>query len=300
MKLVLIANPCSRGAVSEAIIAGVRERFEAARFAVDLYVTRNHEHGMRLLDGLPLDAYDAVVAMGGDGTNYHVLNGVLNNCAAGHQPPALGIIPVGRGNSFARDLNLFSVEDGVNAVIGARTRPVDVCTFVQDSRIFYFVNLMGFGFVTDVACTAARFSRTGDFSYILGVLHRVLGLKTYALNLDIDGKKISGPNCFVEFCNSRYTGGDMLMAPDAKIDDGLFDVVIAGPLSRLSLMATLPKLFKGRHGENRAVSFYQGRQARVQTSPAKDLLPDGEIFGKTPTEVGILPRLVNYFYGTST
>ncbi len=300
MKLILIANPCSRGTVSAAIIDQVRERFEASRFSVDLYVTRHHEHGMHLLDGLTLDTYDAVVVMGGDGTNYHVLNGVLNNCAAGQPPPTLGIIPVGRGNSFARDLNLFSVDDGVNAVIGAQARPVDVCTFTQDSRTHYFVNLMGFGFVTDVACTAARFSRTGDFSYIIGVLHRVLGLKTFALDLDIDGVKISGPNCFVEFCNSRYTGGEMLMAPDAKIDDGLFDVVVAGPISRLSLIATLPKLFKGCHGENRAVSFYQGRQARVQTRPAKDLLPDGEIFGQTPTEIGIQPRLVNYFYGTST
>lgn len=300
MKLVLIANPCSRGAVSAEIIDRVRERLEAARFAVDLYVTRHHEHGLSLLDGLPLDTYDAVVAMGGDGTNYHVLNSVLNNCTAGQRPPTLGIIPVGRGNSFARDLNLFSVDDGVNAVIGADTRPVDVCTFSQECRTLYFVNLMGFGFVTDVACTAARFSRTGDFSYILGVLHRVLGLKTYALDLDIDGRQISGPNCFVEFCNSRYTGGDMLMAPEAKIDDGLFDVVVAGPLSRLSLIATLPKLFKGRHGENRAVSFYQGRHARVRTRPAKDLLPDGELSGRTPTEIGILPRLVNYFYNPRT
>ena len=61
-------------------------------------------------------------------------------------------------------------------------------------------------------------------------------------------------------------------------------LIAAGPVSRLSLITTLPKLFKGRHGENRAVSFYQGRQARVQTRPVKDLLPDGEIFGRTPTE----------------
>lgn len=299
MKLALIANPCSRGMVSRTIINSVRERFEAARLTVDLYVTRHHEHGMRLVEGLVLDTYDAVVAMGGDGTNYHVLNGVLHNCGD-RPPPALGIVPVGRGNSFTRDLNLFSVEDGINAVINAVTRPVDVCTFSQDGRTHYFVNLMGFGFVTDVACTAARFSRAGDFSYIIGVLYRVLGLRTYALNLDIDGLKISGPNCFVEFCNSRYTGGDMLMAPAAKIDDGLFDVVVAGPITRLALMATLPKLFKGRHGENPAVRFYQGRQARVQTDPVKDLLPDGEIFGRTPTEIGMKPRLVNYFYGTST
>lgn len=297
MKLVLIANPRSRGAVSRAVIARVKERLEAARFNVDLLVTRHHGHGLHLLDGQPLDNYDGVVAMGGDGTNYHVLNAVLNNYS-GVRPPALGIIPVGRGNSFARDLNLYSLEDGINAVISGRTRPVDVCTFSQDNRDLYFVNVMGFGFVTDVACTAARFSRTGDFSYIIGVLHRVLGLKTYQLTLDLDGDHIVGPNCFVEFCNSRYTGGDMLMAPDAQIDDGLFDVVVAGPVSRLSLIATLPKIFKGRHGENRAVQFYQGRRARVQTQPLKDLLPDGEIFGRTPTEIGILPRSVDYFYGT--
>ena len=296
MKLVLIANPCSRGNVSEKIIARVRERLEAARFTVDLHLTRHHAHGMSLLDGLALENYDAVVAMGGDGTNYHVLNGVLNNCGD-RPPPALGIIPVGRGNSFARDLNLFSIDDGLHAIIGTRTRPVDVCTFSQGRRTFYFVNLMGFGFVTDVACTAARFSRTGDFSYLLGVLHRVLGLKCYALDLEIDGLTISGPNCFVEFCNSRYTGGDMLMAPDARIDDGLFDVVVAEPLSRLSLMATLPKLFKGRHGEHPSVSVYQAQKARVRTRPVKELLPDGEIFGRTPTEIGILPRRANYFFG---
>lgn len=295
MKLVLIANPRSRGAVSRAVIARVQERLEAARFTVDLLVTRHHEHGLHLLDGHPLHHYDGVVAMGGDGTNYHALNAVLNNYR-GSRPPALGIIPVGRGNSFARDLNLFSVDDGIDALIGGRTRPVDVCTFTQENRYFYFVNVMGFGFVTDVACTAARFSRTGDFSYIIGVLHRVLGLKTYELALDLDDKRITDPNCFVEFCNSRYTGGDMLMAPDARIDDGLFDVVVAGPVSRLSLIATLPKIFKGRHGENRAVRFYQGRRARVQTRPPKGLLPDGEIFSKTPTEIGILPRSVDYFY----
>jgi len=295
VKLALIANPRSRGTVSRAVIAQVQERLEAARFTVDLLVTRHHEHGLHLLDGQPR-GYDAVVAMGGDGTNYHVLNAVLNNYG-GPRLPALGIIPVGRGNSFARELNLFSIDDGIDALIGGRTRPVDVCTFTQDKRDFYFVNVMGFGFVTDVASTAARFSRTGDFSYLIGVLHRVMGLKTYTLMVELDNERFTGPNCFVEFCNSRYTGGDMLMAPDARIDDGLFDVVVAGPVSRLSLIATLPKLFKGRHGENQAVRFYQGRRARVQTQPPKDLLPDGEIFGKTPTEIGILPQSVNYFYG---
>ena len=87
----------------------------------------------------------------------------------------------------------------------------------------------------------------------------------------------------------------MLMAPEAQIDDGLFDAVVLAPLSRLSLISTFPKIFKGTHGENPAVQFIKAKTARIRTQPQKILLPDGEIFGTTPTEINILPRLVRYF-----
>jgi diacylglycerol kinase family enzyme len=123
----------------------------------------------------------------------------------------------------------------------------------------------------------------------------LLGLNFHEMALEIDGKVIRGKNCFVEICNSRYTGGNMLMAPEAQIDDGLFDAVVLAPLSRLSLIATFPKIFKGTHGENPALQFIKAKSARVYTQPQKMLLPDGEIFGSTPTEIDILPRLIRYF-----
>jgi YegS/Rv2252/BmrU family lipid kinase len=215
-----------------------------------------------------------------------------------HDPatlPPLGIIPVGSGNSFARDLGICTTADGIRALIRGRTRPVDVCSFTQDGQPWYFVNLTGFGFVTDVAQTAHQWKRCGDFSYVLGVFRRMLGLRFHRMELVIDGMRIEGENCFVEFCNSRYTGGRMLMAPDAKIDDGWFDVVVVGPMSRRSLMATFPRIFKGTHGQNPAVRFYRAKTASVKTDPPKTLLPDGECFGSTPTQVAIDPRRVRYF-----
>ncbi len=85
------------------------------------------------------------------------------------------------------------------------------------------------------------------------------------------------------------------MAPDAKIDDGLLDVIIAAPLSRSSLIGTFPKIFKGKHGDHPALSAYRARRVRVVTIPPKVLLPDGEILGTTPTEINIHPELVRYF-----
>jgi YegS/Rv2252/BmrU family lipid kinase len=294
MTIALIANPSAGGKKGSRIIPRVETMLRRNGLDYRLFITQHHEHAMTLAEKLPPQRFDGIVSLGGDGTNFHVLNGLMKY----HDPatlPPLGIIPVGSGNSFARDLGICTTADGIQALIRGETRPVDVCSFTQDGQPWYFVNLTGFGFVTDVARTAHQFKRFGDFSYVIGVFHRMLGLRFHRMELEIDGKRIDGENCFVEFCNSRYTGGRMLMAPDAKIDDGWFDVVVVGPMSRRSLMATFPKIFKGTHGQNPAVRFYRAKTATVKTDPPKILLPDGEIFGSTPTLVAIHPRRVRYF-----
>ena len=294
MKLALIANSHSKEVKNQNLSPDLKKKFLERNIRFDLFTTQYHGHAFEMVKQISIGEYDAIVTMGGDGTNYQVLNGLLKYHGDKQLPP-MGILPVGRGNSFARDLQIFSIEDGISALGRQATRKVDVCRFSQDKDAYYFVNLMGFGFVTDVAKTAARFKWAADFSYVVGVFHRLLGLDFHEMVLEIDGTVISGKNCFVEICNSKYTGGNMLMAPEAQIDDGMFDVVVLSPLSRLSLISTLPKLFKGTHGENPAIQFIKAKSASVYTQPPKTLLPDGEIFGTTPTEIKILPRLVRYF-----
>ena len=294
MKIALIANPYSGKANSRKLIPAVEKLLYANLIKFDLYLTRYHGHAAEIIKQISIREYDAVVSVGGDGTNYHVLNGVLKYHGDGQLPP-MGIIPAGRGNSFGKDLQVFTFADGVAALSRQATKKVDVCRFAQKNQEYYFVNLMGLGFVTDVARTAARFKWAGDFSYVIGVFYHTLGLTFHRMDLDIDGEVTAGENCFVEICNSRFTGGDMLMAPDAKIDDGLFDAVIVSRLSRISLISTFPKIFKGIHGLNPAVRFIKGKSAIIRTRPAKTLLPDGEIFGTTPTRIDVLPGRVQYF-----
>ena len=295
MKIALIANSRSSSVSQNKLTPDLEKELKTHNIRFDLLQTRYHDHATELVKRISIREYDAIVSMGGDGTNFQVLNAVLKYHGGSDLPP-LGILPSGRGNSFAKDLQIYSVADGIAALGRQTTRTVDVCRFSQKETAHYFVNLMGFGFVTDVAKTAARFKWAADFSYVIGVFHRLLGLAFHQMDLEIDGEAISGPNCFVEICNSKYTGGNMLMAPEAKIDDGLFDAVVVSPLSRANLMATLPKIFKGTHGENPAVRFIKGKSATVYTEPQKALLPDGEIFGTTPTEITVLPHLVRYFF----
>ena len=294
MRIALIANSRSKAVKNQNISPELENKLSTRKIRFELFTTRYHGHAFEMIRQLRVAEYDAIVTVGGDGTNYQVLNGMLK-FHGDRQLPPLGILPVGRGNSFARDLHIFGIDDGLAALDRRAPRNVDVCRFTQNSDAFYFVNLMGLGFVTDVAKTAARFKWAGDFSYVIGVFQRLLGLNFHDLVLEIDGKVISAKNCFVEICNSRYTGGNMLMAPEARIDDGRFDAVVLAPLSRLSLISTFPKIFKGTHGENPAVQFIQAKSARIYTQPSKILLPDGEIFGTTPTDIRILPQRVRYF-----
>jgi len=294
MKIALIANPNAGGYKCGQMIPMVKERLRTHKIDFELFLTRHGDHAAEIIRSIALREYDALITMGGDGANFYMLNALLKHHGPARLPP-LGIIPAGRGNSFARDLQLFSIENAIDALARCKTRPVDVCCFTQKMQTHYFINLMGLGFVTDVAHTATRFRRTGDFSYILGIWHRICHLNFYDLRMEIDGKIISGKNCLVEICNSRYTGGKMLMAPKAQIDDGLFDVVILEPLSRLSLLVTLPRLFKGTHADHPGLRIIQGANATIFTKPEKKLLPDGEMFGATPTQITVLPRRVKYF-----
>ena len=294
MKIALILNPRIGAKKAKNLLLLAEKRLKEANIRFDLFVTQYHGHATEMIKNMPLPEYDGIVSVGGDGTNYHVLNGLLKYHNDTELPP-LGIIPAGRGNSFAKDLEIHTEEDGFAALSRRKTRAVDVCRFTQDKDVYFFVNLMGLGFVTDVAKTAARFGWAGDLSYIIGVLYRTMRLKFHHLDMEIDGHIISEKNCFVEICNSRFTGGNMLMAPKAKIDDGLFDVVVLSPLSRTNLLSTFPKIFKGTHGDNPAVTFYQGKTVWIRTTPKKALLPDGEIFGAAPTQITILPGRVRYF-----
>ncbi len=293
MKVALIANPYSGGKKGKKILPLVEKKLSSNNIDFDTYTSLYHEHILKITSELKIKQYDAILALGGDGTNFHVLNGLLS-CFKPDKIPPIGIIPVGSGNSFAKDLDIHDYEDGIRSIIENKHEWIDVCSFTQARKKYYFVNLTGFGFVTDVAKTAQKFKYFKDFSYIIGVIYRTINLHFHYMELEIDGKTISGENCFVEFCNSKFTGGDMLMAPDAKIDDGFMDIIIAGKISRTSLLATLPKIFKGTHLNHPAVRHIKAKKARVKTWPDKTLLPDGELFGATPTTIKVHHKMIRY------
>ena len=285
MRICLIVNPHAGKKQGLAAAKTAARLLGDADIEAEILVSSWPGQTVELASGLDQSAWDGVVAVGGDGTLFEMINGIL----ASSNPPAVpvGQIPVGTGNSFLKDLGVESVEDGVDRLMKGKVRKIDLGHFSSAAGDFYFVNLLGAGFVSNVAYRAGKYRAFGAFSYILGVVEEVIGLTSTPVTLNIDGRVIERDCVFVEICNSRFTGGNMMMAPSAEIDDGLLDVVVLSRVSRLTILKLLPTIFEGKHVDAPAVEVFRGRRILLRSERPLSLTPDGETFGETPIDVTV-------------
>ena len=289
MKILLIINPKAGNGRGAKIGEFAQELFTERGVSFDLVYTEYPGHAVAL--ARDAEGYATVCSVGGDGTVFEVANGLIK--AGKAEAVTLGVVPVGTGNSFSQDLGVHNdVTAAVEAIVNGRSKHIDVGRFSTGGESYYFLNVLGFGFVADVAAAASRYKAVREASYAIGVVQITATLSHYELELTVDGKKYHRDNCFVEICNSRYTGGNMLIAPDAKIDDGLLDVVLLDKISRWRLLKAFPLVFKGEHAKVPQTEFLKGKEITARTNIAKILTPDGEIFGSTPVEVTVQPKLL--------
>ena len=115
------------------------------------------------------------------------------------------------------------------------------------------------------------------------------------MKIYLDDNLIERACTFIEVSNTRYTS-NFLMAPAAKIDDGLFDITIAGQFGRLKLLQSFPKIFTGEHINLEEVETYQAKKIKIESEISKVLTPDGELVGITPVEINCLPKAIEVFW----
>lgn len=294
MKVLAILNPRAGHGRAGRLRSEIEARLEQLGVGVEILETARQGHGAELVADADLTPFGGVLACGGDGTLFEVVNGCFANPAGPAVP--IGIVPIGTGNAFARDLDLVTgeLEPALERVAAGRTREVDVGHCRAGEQEFHFVNILGLGFVSDVTCTAAALKALGNVSYTLGVVYRTLFLGTTALRLRLDDVEIERDAVFLEISNSRYTA-DFLMAPDAAIDDGLLDVTLLGRISRTRLLRLFPTVFRGEHVRYPEVETFQVRTIEVLSAEPKKLTPDGEILGTSPARVRCLRGAISVF-----
>ena len=292
-RLVVAVNPVAgRGAGADAGQRTVAALREAGHDAAVLTAPDGAQLERALRGRIAQDPPDAVVAVGGDGTAHLVVNAI-----AGSGVP-LGLVPVGTGNDLARNLGLphedpaAAIRRIVDALAGAepRLRAIDA---VRTSSGRWFAGMLSAGFDAAVNERANRMRRlSGTPRYVAAVLLELLHLqpRRYRITTDRDTRRLDA--VLVTVGNSASIGGGMRLTPDARMDDGLLDVLVATPLKRSELVRLLPRVFRGTHVLDEHVSIERGRVVTVDTDdrgPVITAYADGERLGPLPVTMEVVP-----------
>jgi diacylglycerol kinase (ATP) len=290
-----IVNPAAGGGRRLKLLAPALERLRASGIAVDVAETQSAGDATRIAREAYAKGRRRFIAVGGDGTSYEIVNGLFPEASAG-EPPALGFLPLGTGNSFLRDFSDRGAEHAIEALIAGRTQKCDVLRLRYRGGLLHYINLLSVGFPADVATLRARrFSSQGEFGYIVSIFLGLARFNRRPFPVRVDEEKdFDRRRClFLTFNNSKFTGGTMMIAPKAEVSSGLIEYVRWGPIGRLGLIRNLPTLYDGTHinhplAERRAV-----KRVQFDLDGPVDVMVDGEVLSLQCEELDVLPAALN-------
>ena len=228
------------------------------------------------------------MAVGGDGTVNEAVNGVLR--AGGDAE--LATLPLGTGMDFVRSHGIPSeFDDAVAVARDGRPREVDLgrVEFREGQR--WFANVASVGMSGAVAQRANRMSKAlgGKVTFFYALAREFLVWKNTEVTVRLDGAERRGRMHDVIVANGQYHGGAMWLAPEARTDDGQFDVVLIGDVTKLDFITTAPKLYRGTHLAHPKVELIRSAFVDVEAPVPLPIETDGEVAGTTPAHFEVVP-----------
>ena len=288
---LVVVNSAAGGGRCARLVGPALEKLRAAGLGLDVKETSAVGDATRIARNAYMQGYRKFIAVGGDGTSYEIVNGLFPEALEG-QPPTLGFLPLGTGNSFLRDFNDRGVDGAMEALLAQRTRPCDVLRMAHREGVIHYINLLSVGFAADVNMTRSRaFSGWGELGYFLSIFLRLARLDRRPFPLLAEGMtEIDHRRClFLTFNNSKFTGGTMMIAPDAKVDDGLIEYVRWGPIGRVGLIRNLSTLYDGTHVKHPLAERKAVKQIEFQLEHPVDVMVDGEALTLHLEKLDVLP-----------
>jgi diacylglycerol kinase (ATP) len=304
---LLVVNPKAGAGLSggglERFIGVVRKRLGD----VDVALTERPGHAVSIAEQAARSGRQTVVAIGGDGSIHEVASGLMRARAAGFDGTRLGIIGRGTGGDLCRTLGLeHRLDRYLEAIAEGRPRLIDVgrAEYLDvdgSPAVDTFVNILsvGMGGLVDRYVRETARWAGGAVGYYVATLRALAEneVARLALRLELAGAvtELEIESRQIAICNGRYFGSGMHVAPMAKLDDGVFEVIDLGAPSKLTFAAASPSVYSGRHLERPYVHHHRCDRLELRVlnerARASFLLDvDGEPLGSPPLSIALLPR----------
>src|SRR3954449_9038127 len=276
-----LVNPASAGGKTLKLLPRIEAALDGRRAAFRVEKTRSLEHGAELaLRAAEVGKIPVVVS--GDG-----LLGAVGGAMAGAEAP-LGLIPAGRGNDLARALGIQDEpEAAVEVVLGGASRRIDVGE--ANGKRFLGIASVGFDSACNRLANETHWLR-GNSVYAYSMMRTLIGWRSARFTLAVgeERKRISG--YFIAVANNSVYGGGMYIAPEAKIDDGEFDVVSIGEVGKLRFLWGLRDVLEGAHLEKDEVDVFRTPRLQIDASRPFPVYADGDHLSDLPVTLRVLPR----------
>ncbi len=300
MKPYVIINPMSRGGTALSIWPGIKKELKAKIGEFSFALTQSVGHGEELTRTALASGFDWIIAIGGDGTLSEITNGFFKDDQAINSDAVLSFLMLGTGSDFQRNFNLsYDLLEKIDSLKKSPIREIDLGKvtyqdFEGNQLQRRFINVASFGLSgeVDLAVNKAKILKfLGGF--LVFFIHTILTRLKYqhpTVKFKVNDRQEELEILTIALANGRYFGGGMQVAPKAKVDDGLFEVVILKKRGLVDFLLTSPKIYFGKHMAHPQNEFLQTSELSAESTEKVVLDIDGEPLGTLPAKFEILPK----------
>jgi len=294
----VIVNPVAGARSTRRKWPIISRLMERIGLSFDFAYTEGVGHAMELARLAASDGYRYLVAVGGDGTVNEVTNGILHSTNA--KTTVLGVVSTGTGSDFARSAGLardYAIACANLTSSKRLTIDVGVVEYQRDGKRQerFFVNSAGVGFDAAVVKETERLPKFfgGTIPYVAGMLRTLVFYRNKEIVLKVGDEEERHRVLNVAVANGNYCGGGMRIAPEAKLDDKLLDVVVFGDMSKFEILKEFPTVYKGTHINHPKVSMKKATNVAIESAEPMLVYADGELLGECPAAFRVVPAALS-------
>ena len=265
--------------------------------SVQFVSTQRKKHAIELAKQATEKGCEYMIAVGGDGTLNEVINGMLQAKIPANEYPAIGLLPHGSANDFARTARISnSIAALIELIQSNTTQKIDLGKIIiqQTQETRYFINIVGVGLGTEVAQNLEQSSSVlgPGFNYFKHIIKGFLSYVKKEVSCTSSTWQWKGKLLQMAVANGRYLGNAICIAPDAKLTDGQFQVAIFGDLSIWDYLKNHGNLKKGVKINLPQVSYHNANEVLLESNDSCGIEADGEYVGLAPATISVLPKAI--------
>ncbi len=290
----IIANPNSGSGTTEEEWGYINNILSKKGISFRSEFTQHPLHATEIVQTAIQEGYRKILVAGGDGTYNEVINGIFDQKAVDTQTITLAMLPLGTGNDWVRMMKIpLDWEEAINLLETGKTILQDVglvkYTEGDQQKERYFVNVTGLGFDAYIAANYLQGKKNlGQYSYFTSILRGLIKYKNQSVEFTVNGQKREEKIFTLAVGIGQFFGAGMKITPNAKSDDGLFDITLIKDVSKLTVIGQLSNLYSGAFIKHPKVETLQCTEISISSKEKVYLQMDGELIGHTPANFAII------------